>query len=215
MGMARKGFPVHRQNLILPVKKVIEATERKTRYLLNGTPGHFRFEGFLRRHPKIKQKYAESLCDENGVILISLLPNTTHIMQPADVSMFRPLKARWASEVKNWKFENFPKDVTRSTLGTILKFVFDKYASDKTIRNNFRKSGLKNFAETIQKNTKSNCIEQETPKRLLDQLENKIEKRDLEEFLKAHLSEEDWFGDISYLMSGQQLKRTLKVFKSR
>ncbi|KAF2900640.1 hypothetical protein ILUMI_05553 [Ignelater luminosus] len=199
--MARKGFPVHRQNLILSVEKVIEATGRETKYLLNGTPGRSWFQGFLRRHPKIKQKYAESrvpqvgrsdsgwitsavfyedicnhflpylkshniqkpviafvdghrshltkevnqLRDKIGVILISLLPNTTHIRQPADVSMFRPLKAGWVSEVRNWKFENFPKDVTRSTFGTILKFVFDKLTSEKTIRNGFRKIGLYPF----------------------------------------------------------------------
>ncbi|KAF2891485.1 hypothetical protein ILUMI_14687 [Ignelater luminosus] len=163
---------------------------------------------FVDGHRSHLTKEVSQLSDENGVIVISFIPNITHIMQPADVSMFRPFKAGWASEVRNWKFENFPKDVTRSTFGTILKFVFDKYASEKTIRNGFRKSGLypfkknnvdyskcipnkKIFAETIQKNADSNCIEQETSKRLLDELENKIEKRDIEEFFKPYLDEEN------------------------
>lgn len=49
------------------------------------------------------------LCDDNGVILISLFPNTTHIMQPADVAVFKPSKSGWTAAVRNWKFQNFPR----------------------------------------------------------------------------------------------------------
>lgn len=31
-------------------------------------------------------------CKENQIILLALLPNTKHILQPADVSVFKPLK---------------------------------------------------------------------------------------------------------------------------
>ncbi|KAJ8966510.1 hypothetical protein NQ314_003483 [Rhamnusium bicolor] len=34
-------------------------------------------------------------CEENQVVLYALPPNTTHIMQPADVSVFRPMKSDW------------------------------------------------------------------------------------------------------------------------
>ena len=37
------------------------------------------------------------------------LTNTTHIMQAADVAVFKPLKAGWATEVRNWKFETFQR----------------------------------------------------------------------------------------------------------
>lgn len=33
-------------------------------------------------------------CNNNGIILYGLPPNTTHIMQPADVSVFKPLKSK-------------------------------------------------------------------------------------------------------------------------
>lgn len=80
------------------------------------------------------------LSDENGVILISLFSNPTNIMQSTDISIFIPIKADWASTVRNWKFENFKKEVARYTFDTLLKLVFDKYASDETIYNGFRKS---------------------------------------------------------------------------
>lgn len=373
IAMARKGFPVHRQNLILSVKKILEETGRETKYLLNKTPGRSWFQGFLKRHPNIKQKHAEAvskaraavtrdrieswfdeiqsvlqeddygeilldpsrifngdeagfclcpksgkvlgpagykedfyirvksekeqitvmatfsadgkyvppmlifpykripqaiaesvpenwglgrsdsgwmtsqvfyeyisnhflsylksnniqrpvilfvdghrshltkhvsqLCDDNGIILISLFPNTTHIMQPADVSVFRPLKAGWSTEVRNWKFENFPKDVTRSTFGTILQSVFSKYASEETIKNGFRKSGLYPFDKANVDYTK--CIpnrimpvqisEKQTSKNLLEALENKIEKNDLTAFLETYTAKEVWSGDITCL----------------
>lgn len=62
-------------------------------------------------------KHLSHLCDENGVLLITLFPNTTHITQPADVSVLSSLKVGWASRVGTWK------NVTRYTLGTILTTV--------------------------------------------------------------------------------------------
>ncbi|XP_050498219.1 uncharacterized protein LOC126879210 [Diabrotica virgifera virgifera] len=372
LAMARKGFPIHRQNLMLSVKKFLEETGRETKYLLNKTPGRSWFQGFLKRHPKIKERYPEAvskaraavtqdrieawfdeiqlfleedrydeilldptrvfnadeagfclcpksekvlgpvgykedfyirvssekeqitvmatfsadgkhvppmlifpykripeaiaksvpenwglgrsdsgwmtsqvfyeyisnhflpylksnniqrpvilfvdghrshstkhvsqLCDDNGIILVSLFPNTTHIMQPADVSVFKPLKAGWSAEVRNWKFQNFPKDVTRSTFGTILESVFSKYASEETIKNGFRRSGLYPFNKNNVDYTK--CIpnrivaaqisDKETPKNALDVLENKIEKKYLTEFIQTYSKRETWSEDISY-----------------
>uniref|UniRef100_A0A1Y1LYW1 HTH CENPB-type domain-containing protein n=1 Tax=Photinus pyralis TaxID=7054 RepID=A0A1Y1LYW1_PHOPY len=57
LAIARKGFPVHRQNLILSVKKMVEDMGKETKYFLNGTPGRSWFRGFLKRHPKIKEKF--------------------------------------------------------------------------------------------------------------------------------------------------------------
>lgn len=68
LAMVRKGFPVHKQNHILSVKKMIEETGRETKYLLNGTPERSWFQGFLRRHPNIKQKYAESLSKARAAV---------------------------------------------------------------------------------------------------------------------------------------------------
>ncbi|KAI4463245.1 hth cenpb-type dna-binding domain [Holotrichia oblita] len=62
LAMTRKGFPVHRTNLLMTVKKIFDETGKETRYISNdGTPGRSWFEGFLRRHPNIKERYAESV----------------------------------------------------------------------------------------------------------------------------------------------------------
>lgn len=38
-------------------------------------------------------------CYENGIILYALPPNATHMIQPCDVSVFKPLKSEWKNTV--------------------------------------------------------------------------------------------------------------------
>jgi hypothetical protein len=102
---------------------------------------------FVDGHRSHMTQQSSQLCDGNGVILISLFPNTTHIMQPADLAIFKPLKSGWKSAVKAWKFQNFPTEITRYTFATILKTVFDQFATAITIQNGFRKSGLFPFTQ--------------------------------------------------------------------
>lgn len=41
-------------------------------------------------------------CKEKGIILVALLPNSTHILQPLDVAVFRPVKRTWRSVVHDF-----------------------------------------------------------------------------------------------------------------
>ena len=45
------------------------------------------------------------LCTEDGIIFYALLPKITHNMQPADVSVFNPLKTEWKKNVKEWQLK--------------------------------------------------------------------------------------------------------------
>lgn len=155
-------------------------------------------------------KYVSELCDQNGIILISLFPNATHILQPADVSVFKPLKSGWTSAVRNWKFENFPKEVTRFTFGTILSGVFEEYATKKTIVNGFRRCGLypfnkdnvdyskcipnrnaqvQNDADTVQIVDNLNSI-------ALSKIEENVPKDQIILFLDTYSKGKKWTGNI-------------------
>jgi hypothetical protein len=81
---------------------------------------------FVDGHRSHLIQQVSKLCDDNGIVLVSLFSNTTHIMQPADVSIFKPLKTGWKSAMRDWKFHNYPKGVNRYTFGCILKRNFDK-----------------------------------------------------------------------------------------
>ena len=43
------------------------------------------------------------LCKQNHVILMSLYPNATNVLQPLDVSFFHPLTNAWKEEIEEFK----------------------------------------------------------------------------------------------------------------
>lgn len=58
MAMAKKGFPVNKENLVQTVQDIITKDNRRTVFKDNA-PGRKWFECFLKRHPAISQRHAE------------------------------------------------------------------------------------------------------------------------------------------------------------
>lgn len=83
-------------------------------------------------------------CSKNGIILYALLANATHIMQPCDVSVYKPLKSEWQTTVQEWQMceENINQVLTRAKFCLLLKKILAKYNLPQTIQNGFRKCGL-------------------------------------------------------------------------
>ncbi|XP_041377445.1 uncharacterized protein LOC121389863 [Gigantopelta aegis] len=52
------------------------------------------------------------LAKENGVILLTIPPHTSHKLQPLDVSCFKPFKTAYARAVENWMRSNPGKTIT-------------------------------------------------------------------------------------------------------
>lgn len=72
-----------------------------------------------------------TFCENNGIILYALPPNTTHILQPADVK-------KWQS-----RHENVNKCVTKTNFCQVLETL--KMEMSETIKNGFRRCGLYPF----------------------------------------------------------------------
>lgn len=62
-------------------------------------------------------------CEKNQIILYALPPNTTHILQPADISVFRPLEVEWRNTISKW--QNLPENVNSSVTKTNFSQVFE------------------------------------------------------------------------------------------
>lgn len=64
-----------------------------------------------------------TLCEQMEIILYALPPNTTHILQPADVSVFAPLKAYWKTTIHEFlsKPDNLNSSITKTNFCTLLK----------------------------------------------------------------------------------------------
>ena len=57
--------------------------------------------------------HPSKFCEDNEVILYLLPPNTSHILQPADVGAFWPLKHYWKEVVANFQREEVNAPITR------------------------------------------------------------------------------------------------------
>lgn len=82
------------------------------------------------------------LCADLNIILVSLYPNATRILQPADVACFKPLKNGWKSEVLNFRRENPYDVVTKEKFAPILEKVINNHLKPETVKNGFRACGL-------------------------------------------------------------------------
>lgn len=48
------------------------------------------------------------LCSENKIILVSLFPNATHILQPLDVAVFGPMKK---NIIRQWRIDHDGREI--------------------------------------------------------------------------------------------------------
>ncbi|XP_058836948.1 uncharacterized protein LOC131693263 [Topomyia yanbarensis] len=84
-------------------------------------------------------------CVKLDIILISLYANSTHILQPADVAIFRSLKASWTNQVRIWQAEHPGKTIRLDEFGCILEMAINSSFKSKTVINGFRACGLYPF----------------------------------------------------------------------
>ena len=81
-------------------------------------------------------------CAKRQIIRYTLLPNSTHILQPADVSVFKPLKSEWKLTVRHFQRDNPNAVVTRSNFAGLIDKTVNVAAKETTIQNGFRACGL-------------------------------------------------------------------------
>ncbi|XP_050293612.1 uncharacterized protein LOC126734122 [Anthonomus grandis grandis] len=81
------------------------------------------------------------VCSQLQIILVALYPNSTRIMQPADVSCFKPLKTFWKYGVLSWRRENPYCQLGKHHFAPILDKAL-KNLKGEAIVNGFKSSGL-------------------------------------------------------------------------
>jgi len=84
------------------------------------------------------------LCSDFNIILIALYPNSTRILQPADVAAFRPLKSGWKKGVFKWRKNqnNLNKAVSKKDLAPILDQVIKETLNPSILKNGFKACDL-------------------------------------------------------------------------
>ncbi|XP_070188805.1 uncharacterized protein [Littorina saxatilis] len=79
---------------------------------------------------------------ENGVILLSLPPHTTHKMQPMDRSLFKPLQTYYDQAIESWLRNHPGRRVTPFQVCTLFNEAYLKAAKMSTAINGFRSCGI-------------------------------------------------------------------------
>lgn len=99
---------------------------------------------FIDGHKSHLTWHLSKWCDENGIILYALPPNCTHIMQPADVSLFKPLKTHWKQTVRKWysKPENINAVLNKNSFCPLLEQCLKSPTLPHSIINGFKICGL-------------------------------------------------------------------------
>ena len=83
-----------------------------------------------------------TLAKENQIYLFTFPAHTSHLLQPLDVGVYKPLKTNWATSLNEFMRDNPGDKPNRTTFHTILNPAYIKSFSTKNIQQAFKKSGI-------------------------------------------------------------------------
>lgn len=78
---------------------------------------------------------------ENDVILVKLPPNMTHLMQPLDKTVFRPIKLKWEELMQQWNRKNPGEWLPNNEFAGLLGIVWEGFKG-RNLRSGFESTGL-------------------------------------------------------------------------
>jgi len=156
---------------------------------------------FLDGHSSHFSLHLSTFCREKGIILIGLIPNATHLLQPMDVSLFHPLKSEWKKIIHEWRINNNGERLKREDFSGLVNECLQRAVKPETIRNGFRICGLYPFDV--------NAVPFE---KLLKTTADDSEKTESEESEPREKNEEDIRSILSFIESMIGVER-LEEFK--
>lgn len=96
---------------------------------------------FIDGHKSHLTLHLSNFCMDNGIELVALFPNSTHLLQPMDVAVFRPLKNAWKNEIQKWRSANGGIKVLKQNFGALFGKALE-HVTETTVKNGFRVSGI-------------------------------------------------------------------------
>lgn len=97
---------------------------------------------FLDGHKSHLSYSLSLLCNELQIEVFALYPNATRILQPCDVTVFRPLKEGWRRVVREWEDEHPGELLNKVTFAPLLEKAIQSSVKPETLVNGFKACGL-------------------------------------------------------------------------
>lgn len=97
---------------------------------------------FVDGHSSHTSIHLSRFCEDNGIILICLCPNATHLIQPMDISVFKTLKEAWKTHVTDWRNDHPMEIFKKLDFSPLLEKAIKHSITPDVLRNGFRKAGL-------------------------------------------------------------------------
>ena len=100
---------------------------------------------WMDNHSSHRSIPALTLAKEQGIHIMALLPNATHLIQPADIGFFNPLKSRFGEELRNTVRQRFGEPLTKRDFSSLLRKAWEQTAKVDLAVNAFRRTGIHPF----------------------------------------------------------------------
>lgn len=101
---------------------------------------------FVDGHVSHRSLKLSEFCNEKQIVLVSLLPNTTHICQPMDVVVFSAVKRKWASTLQSFKIQSRGEErMSKASFCDLLDKCLSESLTVSTLTNSFTKTALYPF----------------------------------------------------------------------
>lgn len=159
-------------------------------------------------------------CQEKKIELVGLFPNSTHILQPLDVSLFHLLKEKYRAVLRQWRVDNNVIDFKKSMFAPVLHLALTDSDYSTAIIHGFKTCGLypfdpdavrydflnrskksknsQNIVEINNKNRDEECTSKKSNAlSLLQVFENNILTPETLAHFKNQEFNSTWTGDIS------------------
>ena len=85
---------------------------------------------------------ALELATKQGAIMLSLPPHTSHLMQPLDLTFFKPLKTFYYQAIDDWLRCHPERAVTMYQISMLFGQIYGKAASVVIATKRFEKGGI-------------------------------------------------------------------------
>ncbi|XP_065667217.1 uncharacterized protein LOC136087720 [Hydra vulgaris] len=81
-------------------------------------------------------------CRKHSIVMLTLPPHATHMMQPLDVTFFSPFKTYYSQACDYWMVNHPGRPITKAQIPALVRHAYDRSATTGIARKGFEETGI-------------------------------------------------------------------------